>query len=307
MRIVQLPIQGAALRQRAHEVRYRAHEALQRFSRRALEENKLLSRGAVFTPYLNPINEREVLKTLVRLKTIFARAIEKRVPYIQYSEEEFLRIDSRRTFVITLTSLPYTVHGTMQEVQRSFNRAPTVIGSDFGRTLSRYLRYLQFLCLKYAIPIRLRGAYRSYFSRRQRKEIEEGIDPNTPRPLEVQNEVRIFVDLVYWWNTSFETWLSQQQTLHPSSQTLEEWIEEHGSYDVSRRVDNRYEWESSMITNGHPYETTLRTHSRYKRYWVPEKVFFYIPQILQVLRTLTRSTNYVSSAFNIRAAERPGH
>lgn len=288
---------------RAEAVRNHGRNAIQIFSQDKLVEHKLASKTGSFVPELYG-SQAGIRKTLVRLKTMFARSVEKQKPYVEYAEKPLLEIVDRQKFVLTVISRPQMLPAS----QRDYNswgagtRNHHLQRTHFTKLMTRYTRYLQVLCLKYALPfdLSLRHEIQMTPQHVRKMEMMGGAAADALQETEVQYISKITINLACWRYSPYEDYLVSTSAAVDPFPTVDDFLAdtirregEAVAYDVAR-------WTNCSLTSNRYPNVQV---PRYRRYVSPEKMFFYIPQILQVLNSLTRQTNYVSSAFSIGAVE----
>lgn len=291
MRTALVPTTSAGLHVRTARIRDLANQAVRQFSKSKLIEHKLMPRTSTFQPvFTGP--STDIRKTLVRLKTMFNRVLEKQVPYVEYAETPFLEIVGREEFRINLVTPPVSLGMTCRDFDAtsSIDRRSLSAETLFGKAIARYVRHLQFLCIKHAIPFDFDCNFETRASDRQKTRTREQTRVLSEF-VEVQYCASVCATIVYWYNDAFQGDRSFGDFLASRIATVGE----------SDAFSGR-EWTSRAIVGNAAFGHALEDSDQ-RRYLVPEKALLYIPHILRVLHTLTRKTNYVSSAFSIGAVE----
>jgi hypothetical protein len=308
MRTIKIPVQNASQGTRLSRMRIDAGEALQDFCHQKLLATKLV--GPTFSyrfnlcPGINSSTMRsEIKKGLVRLKELFRRDLEKSIPYTEYAREPLLNIKNRQTYQICLMSWAEKSavnHRQFQSLSGAARRA-LVRESAYGRVIERYVRYLQFLCLKYGAPFLLKIDTDLKYSDASNIEVqgiysEEQAANYYP---ELHYVCKINIDPVYFTPIAIGNLRTTNST---TLRSIPEWINtvlKNGlKEDAVYTVD---QWVGYPIANGRPVSTTDITGLG--KYWIAERMFLFIDEIRQVLKSLSRKTSYVPSAFSIRTSE----
>jgi len=304
MRTALIPHVTAGPRTRAIRIRSECSRRIQQYCRDRVIELKLATKQFSydfdFTSGGTPTR-----RSLVRFKTLLSRAIEKQLPYVEYTQKPFLEILGRSTFSITLLSRPVRYSGSYYEFYKLGTTPKRLLCEDsrFGKTVERYVQYLRYICLKHAVPISIHSSGSSLLSAESKARYYEILSSNydalkTESP-EVQYEVKIMAQIVYWSHLPYNDLIRAN---HPRLLSLDEFIANRLEHEPVSAVFSQSEWHSTNIADG-SLPSSKDFLEGYSRYWVPEKVFYYLPQIISTLRTLTRKTSYVSSAFSIGAPE----
>jgi hypothetical protein len=300
MRRTHIPAQSGEVKERVKKLRNDCDTALSKFCRDKIVEHKLAPKTLSFNFDFRGAST-DIRRSLVRLKTLFGRALEKKLPYVEYTEEPFFKILSREKFVITLTSFPETGQLLTPEFNRlnSTRRQILAESTNFAKLIRRYVRYLQFLCLKYSLPfeIGVRFTARTSFESQRIYETLCAEQRMAYHP-EIQYAAEIRISLVYW---VYGPYTDRE---NGASISMDNFIQQQLEELSSAEMYDHMQWNSNEITYGFHQVGGIvgRTHLL-SRYWAIEKIFFYIPQILKVLQTLTRVTTYVPTAFSIGASE----
>jgi hypothetical protein len=307
MRVMKIPVQNSSQGARLVKMRADTDSALVDFCHQQLLKSKLA--GPTFSYRFNLVprsnttaSRSEIKKGLVRLKELFRRDLEKSIPYIEYAREPLLNIRGRQTYSITLVSWAENLGISFYQYQRlsGSGRRDLVKQSSYGRVLERYKRYLQYLCLKYGAPFMLTIDFDFKLSDASQLECQglQTQEQQAEYKPEFHYVCRINIDPTYW--TPREVYGANGRA-GTAERSIENWIKtnlkNHGSaqtYHVDR-------WVSHYIANGRPAQTTDITDLG--RYWVAERIFLFIDPIRKILKSLSRKTSYVPSAFSIRAAE----
>lgn len=303
MRVMKIPVQNSSSGTRITKIRNDVELALQEFCNQRLLAAKLV--GPTFTYRFNlsspghrTADRSEIKKGLVKLKELFRRDIEKSVPYVVHAREPLLNIQNRQTFIITLVSWADRAGITYNAFRQlnSTGRADLVRESTFGKLMERYQRYLQFLCLKYAVPFQITPQYEIQLSNEDRIKAEsfETSESEANFVPEFHMIVKLCVEPVYWLPNGIVG------NNHPGA-TIAEVIRGALQNNSESEFFRTYHWRSYYISNGRPAHTS--NIKDISSYWMAERIFLFIDPIRRVLKTLSRKTSYVPSAFSIRTAE----
>jgi hypothetical protein len=282
MEIVRIPVDQTRDQslQRVRALRSSLRDSIQKACIEQVRSNKLATR-TFNTTFEFDGRRQDIRRSIAKTKALFHRAIEKQFPYLGSAEHQFLHSRDRETVVITLKSerenLPEYPNALVRE-----DRHETARNSFWGRSLRRYLRLIQFLCLKHALPFRIDPDF----------DIDYFTPPN--RPYSFRYSLTLNISFVYWRELRF--------TPHGSFQTIADFLAnrlEEG--ETETQIFDSEHWLGAHIGGGRPSDI-----GSMGPYQTVERLFFHVPQILKFLGTLTRKTSYVPSAASIGTPESAG-
>lgn len=301
MREALLPARNSRLSSRADNVRLQAQEKLGEFSRNQLIANKLIPKTSTWTPTLNQVNNStsEAKKTLVRLKTLLSRALEKAIPYTTYSTLPILDISARQHMTIQIAAMPMLCPFSYSEFVNltSTSQLQWISQLKQYKAINRYVERLNFNCRKNRIPVEFSlGTTLQLTSRQQRALTEMSYSTRSNLPankMEMQVVFVIKAKLVLWVNSLYMNLVQSSE----GQSSLNEYLANSIATAGEKYTFDKRHWSSYDLLS---FVFQVQDISRiYGGHGVAEKVFFYIPHFLRILKTLSRKSNYVSTAFAI--------
>lgn len=318
MKKIRVPVTKGNLVTAAKDIRQTSRQLVAKFTNAKLQEAGLIS-SSFSTPILLSVSlsRRELNLCTTKLKNAFLRGLEKRVGYLKHSRLPFLQKTDAASFTISVVSDPVALpkqHVTLNSVSSVYTGSylpaeDSVVFQRFFKTLDKYMRMLNVQCRKTGVPLMIgrTSSSSSDFStvnftsasRKFVRPIIEDADTTSAEkqnslltePIEVMAVVEIPVNLVY---------------LHPLIETsldlpMDQWLENRFA-EIGYGLYNDNNWVYNSLGRIRP--TYLdNPNSSESVFGNPEVLFFYLPQILKVMQTLTRINSYVPAAFSISTRE----
>jgi hypothetical protein len=242
-------------------------------------------------------NPNEGRKTITRIKTLLMKHLVKCIPYLTFSQEEFLQIHDRDCLTVHLYNQNYPEGPDLSIYDWETNNGVTMshyklAGSssyrslflenfENVRSLRRYCRYINYILRKNYIPIKLDLMAdlvydnREYYAVKQLTSEQRG---SSVIPANVS--VKIKISFVQWicGGSGYDRFLSASKD---------------GVQD-----DNLFS-NTNFWTNNTLHHSSMGAYPDFYKYSF-EKIFLNLDKAISMLNTLTRKVRYGSSAFSIR-------
>jgi hypothetical protein len=236
-------------------------------------------------------------KTIGKLKSIFNKHLIKLIPYLSFLKVEFLQVENRDNFKITLDS-PYISYDFREfdwasagvDYRRKYTSYETANNSSLCNAVLatmkrlkwvlRYERYLNYICRKHYIPIRVKAERSLRF---------HSGDSHAAYSLleEAQRKAEIRHCYVISFSFFFVAWKASDEEYHNT-------IRENPSPETDEFYSTgRWTHITIMGNRGH----NLRESYRYS----PVKLFMHLDKIIKVFTTLSRKAYYESPAYEFKS------
>lgn len=258
-----------------------------------------LTSGALAGEYPIGTNVNESRKTVGRLKVLMYKYLVKRIPYLALAQTDFLQIANRQSLQVIIESPQMTsdfkyvdwpiIYGrnSMSNYELAYNGSGSIKGLAVkshpkNKWASRYVRYLNYLCRKYSIPVFVHQISELKFDAQVMAEVSN---------MNSANRAKAMIPFSMVTSIQFElaAWYSTNESLHAQIRSGE--IVNDGFYSD---VNN---WSYRGIIGG--YVNPSDASSPSLRFSV-EKLFLHLDKALVTLSTLTRKTYYETSAYSFR-------
>lgn len=263
-----------------------------------MKRNKLTSKTTVniFDVQRDPSTTR---KSLSKAEALIRRRLQKIRPYVDFASTPFLSLADRSIFVVNLKSFPTEVPKTLTQWvgMSSTERQMYVRAQTYkSKLLTRYIKYIQYLCLRHAIPLKAQISTTWEYSQEcaVRMSDPDAVAGAWNANAEIIPIFKIVFTLCYVICREFE---------YNSTLTTFEEFKEHWTQRGQPSLYNTQYWDFSPIVNG-PLQS--KDQKTMVKYLTPQKIFLYLSQVMSVLKTLSSQATYVPEAFSIGSAQTPG-
>lgn len=243
-------------------------------------------------------SSREATKSTDKLSTLLRRALMKHAPYIDLSVEDYFKKASGEIH-INLCSPYFSVDSG--EKSRIVDASLT---THWVKSLERYVKYLQFLCIKHKVPVLITCSHAPEFSaesveRITKMTVSQMTDPGASSHMTYRILGVIQILPVIW------TPLDRPGLVVGSFDNMQEYIDALVRAYGESLAFSRENWQSKRPwLSSFPLKKFL---PGMEEYLAVEKIFLHLKDAIKVMRTLSRKTTYAAEAFCIGAHQSPSN
>jgi hypothetical protein len=219
-------------------------------------------------------------KTITKLNALIKKRFQKIKPFINYATFDFIRgVDFESGIRISVktdsinTGLTYTQWRNIGTLQRY----DVLKSAHEYEVFERYVKYLSYLAIKNRLAVRIN----------LNSQLQEAIVKQGSEFMEVSPIFNIDFIPSYVINQDFEN--------NPEYTDYEEYLRSTGI--------NQYNPDTWNYLNL-GYDAPSKSLSLASQF-SPQKLFFYIPHFLQILKAISKKATYVPDAFVIQHSESP--
>lgn len=229
-------------------------------------------------------------KTIGKLRTMLQKYLLKNMPYLDSIEGGFLQLHDREYFKIMLYSIPEVrtipllLNRTRQTSNYEVNSSSALRRAALDKIgdhkwSERYCRYMNYLCRKYRVPLKLSPSTTLDF-----EPTDVGAAGMLPTeaerhsyPIRSKLSTRILITVGAWYNDNLYSGFEVPPNISDAD------LANPRGWEFSQIIgmgENRF----SMLADFNPYQ-----------------IFLHLENCIRVLQTLTRKVSYGYSAYSFRS------
>lgn len=265
---------------------------LKNYCNRKVIENKLATKSFTFDFDFQD-NRRNISKSVDRFTLLIKRAIEKRMPFLEYTLEPS---------IITGTGLGFVLMTTHETV-----RLNPDVDHDYSpnlRSIERYIRFMNYMSRKHGVPIMLNHGIEVSPNEIDLTRYYAEFAENKKKNKKNKNEVEL---PIYNVTLRIEATIGAWGPAHENSISLE-LLDQPQLPDHVLADPNRWSFLSLPLFSEHvgiPRRMMVPTSSSIlypatQKMAVAERIFHFIPYFIQSISTLLRGNYYDFQAFSIK-------
>ena len=295
MKVIEVPKYSGNKVAIANDIITRAKKRLTEFCTKRVLALKLAPKTFTFQFDFRD-GRRSVAKSIDRLTTLIVRAATKKIPYIDYTAEPFVRSDRDKNMSFILTSPTLIATGFSKENRDEHNLCKE---QGYEKHLTRYARLLNRKARANRIPVNISVTSATIIDESWIK-TKNSVDSSQwgtkckDIPYKVLTTVK--VQMGFW---RFQGNNPSRGITDDSSFNIQEFMK---TFQGDVYAENNWVFWSCQNRAG--YRTLPQPHL--ESFLALEKVFFFTDDIISIIKTLSRKTQYAPSAFSIGNPESTG-